>query len=135
MFYSMFNQQSSQSITNVYILCLISSKLRVWETFLFYCLISSHLEMWEEHFFGGNIRKFLSLRLESSILKSNNFFLLLSVVTPFISRLETTIIHNILETNSCFYVKKRTMGKVQFPFFSSFKLILTKFHFGRKAEH
>ena len=39
-----------------------------------------------------------------------------------------TTIHKILETNSSFYVKQRTTGKVQF-FFSSLLLILTKFSF------
>ena len=38
-------------------------------------------------------------------------------------------IHRIFETKSCFRVKQRTTGKVQFPFFSSFLLILTKFSF------
>ena len=41
----------------------------------------------------------------------------------------TTAIYKILETNSSFYVKQRTTGKVQFLFFSSFMLILTKFSF------
>ena len=41
---------------------------------------------------------------------------------------ETTI-HKIFETNSRFHVKQRTTGKVQFVFFSSFLLVLTKFSF------
>ena len=41
---------------------------------------------------------------------------------------ETTI-HKIFETNSSFHVKQRTTGKVQFVFFSSFLLVLTKFLF------
>ena len=40
-----------------------------------------------------------------------------------------TIIHNILETNSSFNVKDCTLGKVQFLFFNSFLLKLTKFSF------
>ena len=38
-----------------------------------------------------------------------------------------TTIHKLLETNSSFYVKQRTTGKVQFLFYSSFLLI--KFSF------
>ena len=41
---------------------------------------------------------------------------------------ETTI-DKILETNSSFYVKQRTTGKVQIRFFSRFLLTLTKFSF------
>ena len=41
----------------------------------------------------------------------------------------TTTIHEILETNSSFYVKLCTTGKFQLLFFSSFLLILTKFSF------
>ena len=44
-----------------------------------------------------------------------------------------TIIHKILETNSSFNVKDCTSGKVQFLFFSSFLLKLTKFSFGNQA--
>ena len=40
-----------------------------------------------------------------------------------------TMIHKILETNSSFDVKDCTSGKVQFLFFSSFLLKLTKFSF------
>ena len=40
-----------------------------------------------------------------------------------------TAIHKIFETNSSFHVKQRTTGKVQFLFFSSFLLVLTKFSF------
>ena len=47
----MLNPQSSQSITNFHILCLISSHPRVWEI-LFYSLISSHPNMWGELIFG-----------------------------------------------------------------------------------
>ena len=43
-----------------------------------------------------------------------------------------TIIHKIRETNSSFDVKQRTMGKVQFLFCSSFKLILTKCSFWKE---
>ena len=39
---------------------------------------------------------------------------------------ETTI-HKIFETNSSFHVKQHTTGKVQFLFFSSILLVLTKF--------
>ena len=47
----------------------------------------------------------------------------------------STTIHKILR-NSSFYVKQRTTGKVQFPFFSSFLLILSnKTHFGTKTRH
>ena len=35
--------------------------------------------------------------------------------------------HKIFETNSSFHVKQRTMGKIQFLFFKSFLLALTKF--------
>ena len=41
----------------------------------------------------------------------------------------TTTIHRIFETKSNFHVKQRTTGKVQFLFFSSFLLVLTKFLF------
>ena len=41
----------------------------------------------------------------------------------------STTIHKILETNSSFYVKQRTTGKVQFLFFSYFLPILTNFSF------
>ena len=40
---------------------------------------------------------------------------------------EETTIHKILKTNSSFYVKQRTTGKVQFLFFSNFLLKLTNF--------
>ena len=43
--------------------------------------------------------------------------------------LEPTIIHNIFETESSFYVKWRTTGKVSYLFFKSFLLALTKFSF------
>ena len=47
----------------------------------------------------------------------------------------STTIHKILR-NSSFYVKQRTTGKVEFPFFSSFLLILSNnIHFGTKARH
>ena len=38
-----------------------------------------------------------------------------------------TTIHRIFETNSSFHVKQGTTGKVQFLFFSSSLLVLTKF--------
>ena len=41
----------------------------------------------------------------------------------------STTIHKIFETNSSFYVKQCTTGKVQFLFFSSFLLVLTQFSF------
>ena len=50
---------------------------------------------------------------------------------PKLNILSTTI-HKILETNSSFCVKQGTTGKVQFLFFSSFLLILTKFSFWEK---
>ena len=40
-----------------------------------------------------------------------------------------TSIHKIFETNSSFHVKRRTTGKDQFLFFSSFLLVLTQFPF------
>ena len=44
------------------------------------------------------------------------------------SRLQgATIIHKILETNSSFGVKQRTMGTVQVLFLRRFLLALTKF--------
>ena len=43
-------------------------------------------------------------------------------------RIATTI-HKIFETNSSFHVKQHIMGKVQFLFFSSFLLVLTKYSF------
>ena len=43
-------------------------------------------------------------------------------------KISTTIL-KILETNSSFYVKQRTTGKVQFCFFGSFFLVLTKCSF------
>ena len=46
----------------------------------------------------------------------------------FITTTSATI-HKILETNSSFYVEQCITGKVQFLFFSSFLLILTKFSF------
>ena len=39
----------------------------------------------------------------------------------------STTIHKLFETNPSFHVKQRTTGKVQFLFFSSFLLMLTKF--------
>ena len=47
---------------------------------------------------------------------------------------ETTI-HKILQTNSSFYVKQCSTGKVKFLFFSGYLLILTKFSFWRKTGH
>ena len=40
-----------------------------------------------------------------------------------------TTIYKIIETISSFHVKQRTTGKVQFLFFSSFLLVLTKLSF------
>ena len=40
-----------------------------------------------------------------------------------------TTIHRIFKTNSSFHVKQGTTGKVQFLFFSSFLIVLTKFSF------
>ena len=49
--------------------------------------------------------------------------------------LATTIL-KILETNSSFYMKQRTTGKIQFLFFISFLLILAKkIIFGKKAGY
>ena len=45
---------------------------------------------------------------------------------------EPTTIHRIFETKSTFHVKQRTTGKVQFPFVSSFLLVLTKFSFSEE---
>ena len=45
------------------------------------------------------------------------------------NRFEPTSIHKIFETKYSFHVKQRTTGKVQFLFFSSFLLVLTKFPF------
>ena len=42
-----------------------------------------------------------------------------------------TITHKIFETNSSFHVKQRTTGKVQFLFFKSFLLVLTKLSFSQ----
>ena len=38
-----------------------------------------------------------------------------------------TILDKTFEANSCFHVKKRTTGKVQFLFFRIFLLVLTNF--------
>ena len=35
--------------------------------------------------------------------------------------------NKIFETNSSFYVQKPNMGKIQFPFFWNFLLVMTKF--------
>ena len=54
-----------------------------------------------------------------------------SVLVQFRSKklfVETTI-HKILETNSSFCLKECITGKIPFPFFSSFLLILMKFSF------
>ena len=51
-----------------------------------------------------------------------------SVIT-ILGKTGPTIIHKIFETNSSFHVKQRTTGTVQFLFFSSFLLLLTKFLF------
>ena len=40
-----------------------------------------------------------------------------------------TTVHRIFETKSSFHVKQRITGKVQFPFFSIFFLVLRKFLF------
>ena len=40
-----------------------------------------------------------------------------------------TIIHKIFEANSTFHVKWRPMGKVWFPFFKGFLLVLTRLRF------
>ena len=46
----------------------------------------------------------------------------------------TTISHKIFETNSSFYVKNRTTGKVQFLFFRRLLLVLTKSSFHEKTN-
>ena len=43
--------------------------------------------------------------------------------------LKAKIIHRIFETNSGFHVKSRTTEKVEFLFFESFLLVLTKLSF------
>ena len=40
-----------------------------------------------------------------------------------------TTIHRTFEINASFHLKQRTTGKVQFLFFGSFLLVLTKFSF------
>ena len=47
----------------------------------------------------------------------------------FFVKYHATTIHKIFETRSSFHVKQRTTGKVQFPFFNSFLLVLAKFSF------
>ena len=71
---------------------------------------------------GWNFEKLQSLK------KKN---LICSVLVQFRSKklfVETTI-HKILETNSSFCLKECITGKIPFPFFSSFLLILMKFSF------
>ena len=62
------------------------------------------------------------------LLKKLHFPSLYSIWFGMIFVLATTI-HKIFETNSSFHVKQCTTGKVQFLFFSSFLLVLTKFSF------
>ena len=45
-----------------------------------------------------------------------------------------TIIHKVFAADSSFHVKWRTTGKVQFLFFRSFLLVLTKFLFGERLS-
>ena len=60
------------------------------------------------------------------VLKAVTFAVLNAVWYNFAN---STAIHKIFVTNSSFHVKQRTTGKVQFLFFSSFLLVLTKCSF------
>ena len=76
------------------------------------------------------ITKILAFRFKSSdTWKSISSLLILELL------IKPTTIYKIRETNSSFFVKQRTTGKVQFLFFSSFFLILTKFSFWEKTGH
>ena len=60
--------------------------------------------------------------------KAEHFLTLFPIYKkPVYKKPSTTTIHKIFETNSSFHVKQRSTGKVQFLFFSSFLLVLTKF--------
>ena len=90
---------------------------------------SMNLSTWSRDFFYKwvLVSKFYTVLLPNILRPNINF---VAGVKDDIS----TTIQKILETNSSFYTKQRTTGKVEFLFFSSFKLILTKFSFWQEDQ-
>ena len=88
--------------------------------------------------FLGFVTDSVQMTLEITEQKKNNIHNLcleilqkekitLHTLASAIGNFVATIIHKIFEINSSFHVKQHTTGKVQFLFFSSFLLVLTKF--------
>ena len=90
---------------------------------------SMNLSTWSRDFFYKwvLVSKFYTVLLPNILRPNINF---VAGVKDDIS----TTIQKILETNSSFYTTQRTTGKVEFLFFSSFKLILTKFSFWQEDQ-